>query len=208
MSSLLERVAGGVGQGVAKRENPEKVNGRALYIADLYRPGMLHGAILASPHAHARIRGYDVSAALAAPGVVAVLTGDDVGEGRMGAFIKDEHALAKGKTLYVGEPVAAVAAETEEQARAACRLIRVDYEELPAVLSPEEGLAPWPATSRSSTPVRRATSPRARTSRKATWTAPGTTVTWSSRTSSPRRRRRIWRSSPAARWPRSTAPGG
>ena len=49
----------------------------------------------------------------AAPGVVAVLTGDDVGEGRMGAFIKDEHALAKGKTLYVGEPVAAVAAEDE-----------------------------------------------------------------------------------------------
>jgi len=142
MSEILERVAGGVGQGVAKRENPEKVNGRALYIADLYRPGMLHGAILASPHAHARIRGYDVSAALAAPGVVAVLTGDDVGDGRMGAFIKDEHALAKGKTLYVGEPVAAVAAETEEQARAACRLIRVDYEELPAVLSPEEGLAP------------------------------------------------------------------
>ena len=88
----------------------------------------------AAPTPHARIRGYDIAAALAAPGVVAVLTGDDVGEGRMGAFIKDEHALAKGKTLYVGEPVAAVAAETEAQARAACRLIEIDYEELPAVL--------------------------------------------------------------------------
>lgn len=131
-----------VGQPVPKLENREKVLGKAEYIADLYRPNMLHGAILPSPHAHARIRGYDVAEALAAPGVVAVLTGDDVGEGRMGAFIKDEHAIAKGKVLYVGEPVAAVAAETEAQARAACRLIKVDYEELPAVLSPEEGIAP------------------------------------------------------------------
>ena len=57
----------------------------------------------------------------------------------MGAFIKDEHALAKGKMRYVGEPVAAVAAETEAQARAAGRLIEIDYEELPAVLSPEAG---------------------------------------------------------------------
>lgn len=130
-----------VGQPVPKLENREKVLGKAEYIADLYRPGMVHGAFLGSPHAHARILGYDVSDALKAPGVVAVLTGDDVGDGRMGAFIKDEHAIAKRKVLYVGEPVAAVAAETEAEARAACRLIRVDYEELPAVLSPEEGIA-------------------------------------------------------------------
>ena len=131
-----------VGKPVPKLENREKVLGKAEYIADLYRPGMLHGAILGSPYPHARILGYDVSQALAAEGVVAVVTGDDVGLGRMGAFIKDEHAIAKGKVLYVGEPVAAVAAETEAQARAACRLIKVDYEELPAVLSPEEGIAP------------------------------------------------------------------
>ena len=131
---------GAVGQSVPKVDSLEKVQGRAEYIADLYRPGMLHGAILASPYPHARIRGYDLTEALAAPGVVAIITGDDVGEGRMGAFIKDEHAIAKGKVLYVGEPVAAVAARTEAEARAACRLIRVDYEELPAILSPEEGL--------------------------------------------------------------------
>ena len=130
-----------VGQPVPKLENREKVFGKSEYIADLFRPGMVHGAILGSPHAHARILGYDISAALAAEGVVAVITGDDVGSGRMGAFIKDEHAIAKGKVLYVGEPVAAVAAETEAQARAACRFIHVEYEELPAVLSPEEGLA-------------------------------------------------------------------
>jgi len=131
-----------VGKSTPKLENREKVTGRAEYIDDLYRPGMLHAAILGSPYAHARILSYDVSEALAAPGVVGVITGDDVPDGRMGAFIKDEHALAKGKVLYLGEPVAAIAAETLEQARAAVNLIVVDYEELPAVLSPEEGLAP------------------------------------------------------------------
>lgn len=131
-----------VGRSTPKLENREKVVGRAEYIDDLSRPGILHAAILGSPHAHARILSYDVADALAAPGVVGIITGDDVPDGRMGAFIKDEHALAKGKVLYLGEPVAAVAAETLEQARVACRLIRVEYEELPAVLSPEEGLAP------------------------------------------------------------------
>jgi len=130
-----------VGRSTPKLENREKVTGRAEYIDDLYRPGMLHAAILGSPYAHARILSYDVSEALAAPGVVGVVTGDDVPNGRMGAFIKDEHALAKGKVLYLGEPVAALAAETLEQARAAVNLIRVEYEELPAVLSPEDGLA-------------------------------------------------------------------
>ena len=135
-----------VGRSIPKLENREKVLGRAEYIDDLYRPGMLHAAILGSPHAHAKILSYDVSEALAAQGVVAVLTGDDVpADGRMGAFIKDEHAIAKGKVLYLGEPVAAIAAETLEQARAAVNLIRVEYEELPAILSPEAGLASWAA---------------------------------------------------------------
>jgi CO/xanthine dehydrogenase Mo-binding subunit len=103
---------------------------------------MLHAALLGSTTAHARIRGYDLSAALASPGVRAIVTGDDCPDSRMGAFIKDEHAIAKGKVLYFGEPVAAVAADTLAQAQAACELIRVDYEELPAVLSPQEALAP------------------------------------------------------------------
>ena len=132
---------GGVGHSVPKLDNREKVLGKAEYIADLSRPHMVHGAVLGSPHAHALILGYDVSEALAAPGVVAVITGDDVGTGRMGAFIKDENAIAKERVRYVGEPVAAVAAETEQQARAAASLVKVDYEILPAVLSPEEGLA-------------------------------------------------------------------
>lgn len=131
-----------VGKRVPRVESAEKVEGRAQYIADLYRSGMLYGAILQSPYPHARIRGYDISAALEMPGVHAVVTGDDFADSaRMGAFIKDEHALAKGKVRYVGEPVAGVAADTEAIARAAAQAIQVDYEELPAVLSPEEALA-------------------------------------------------------------------
>lgn len=132
-----------VGASIAQREGGEKLTGRAQYIADLYRPGMLHGAIAQSPHAHARIRGYDLSAALALRGVRAIVTGDDLpDERRMGAFIKDEPAMAKGKVRYAGEIVAAVAADTEAIARQAARLIQVDYEVLPAALDPAEALAP------------------------------------------------------------------
>ena len=113
-----------VGISVPQLEGDEKLCGSAQYIADLHRPGMLHGAILQSPHAHARIRGYDLSAARALPGVRAIVTGDDLDERhRMGAFIKDEPAFAKGKVRYVGEIVAAVAADTEAIAREATRLI-------------------------------------------------------------------------------------
>ena len=71
-----------------------------------------------------------------------VLTGDDFPDGRMGAFIKDEHAIAKGKVRYPGEPVAVVAAEDEETARRAAALVRIDYEELPVAATPEDAMAP------------------------------------------------------------------
>ncbi len=132
----------GLGDRLPRLDVTEKVTGRAQYIADLYRPGMLHAALLGSPYAHALIKGYDTSAALAMPGVHAVLTGEDFPDGLMGAFIKDEHAIAKDKVRYAGEPVAVVAAETEAQARAACQAIVVEYEELPAILSPEAALSP------------------------------------------------------------------
>jgi len=132
-----------VGRSLPQLESEAKTSGSAKYIADLTLPRMLHGAVLQSPHAHARILGYDLREALAQPGVQAIVTGDDVQDAhRMGAFIKDEHAIAKGKVRYVGEAVAAVAAETEAIARHAARLIRVDYAELPAVLTPEAALAP------------------------------------------------------------------
>jgi len=132
-----------VGLSVPQLEGDDKLCGSAQYIADLHRPGMLHGAILQSPHAHARIRGYDLSAARALPGVRAIVTGDDLDERhRMGAFIKDEPAFAKDKVRYVGEIVAAVAADSEAIAREATRLIRVDYEELAAVVDPAAALVP------------------------------------------------------------------
>ncbi len=132
-----------VGADIPPLDSDEKLSGRAQYIADLSRPGMLHGAILQSPHAHALIKGYDLTAALALPGVRAIVTGDDLDDAhRMGAFIKDEPALAKGKVRYSGEIVAVVAADTEAIARRAVRLIRVDYEVLQAVLTPAEALAP------------------------------------------------------------------
>ena len=130
----------GVGASPARSDIREKLTGGAKYIADLTRPDMLHGAILQSPLPHARIRGYKIDAALAVPGVVCVLTGEDFPDGLMGAFIKDEHAIAKHKVRYVGEPVAVVAAEDEASARDAARLIEVDYEDLPAVLTPQDGL--------------------------------------------------------------------
>ncbi|MEO8523198.1 MAG: xanthine dehydrogenase family protein molybdopterin-binding subunit [Caldimonas sp.] len=138
---------GAVGQPLAQLEGDEKATGRALYIADLYRTGMLHGALVQSPHAHARILGYDIAAARALPGVRAVVTGADLDpKHRMGAFIKDEPAFAQGKVRYVGEIVAAVAADTEAIAREAARLVRVDYEVLPAAIDPVAALepgAPW-----------------------------------------------------------------
>ena len=136
----------GVGKSPPQIEAQEKVCGSAQFIADLYRPNMLYGAVLQSPHAHARILNYDLSQALAMTGVHAIATGDDLQENwRMGAFIKDEHALAKGKLRYVGEPVAAVAADTEAIARAAAAVIQVSYEELPAALSPDAALSPGAA---------------------------------------------------------------
>lgn len=132
-----------VGRSAAQLEAAEKLSGRAQYIADLYRPGMLYGAIVQSTHANARIRGYDTSAARALKGVRAIVTGDDLDEThRMGPFIKDEPAFAKGKVCYLGEIVAGVAADTEEIARTAVRLIKIDYEVLDAALDPLEALRP------------------------------------------------------------------
>ena len=105
-----------VGQTVPRIDAPDKATGRAQYTDDLIRPGMLSGAITGSPHAHAHILSYNISAALRVPGVKAVITGDDYGWLMSGGHIKDETLLAKGKVRYIGEPVAAVAARSQEAA--------------------------------------------------------------------------------------------
>jgi CO/xanthine dehydrogenase Mo-binding subunit len=130
-----------VGHSIERLDAAEKATGEAQYVDDLYRPGMLHGAILGSIHAHAKIGGYKLDAARSIPGVAAVLTGEDFSSGRTGAFCKDELPLARGKTIYMGEPVAVVAASDMETARRAARAIEIDYEPLAAVLTIDEALA-------------------------------------------------------------------
>lgn len=130
-----------IGQSVPKIEARAKLTGTAVYTEDIYRPRMLHAALLGSPFAHARIVSYDATAALALPGVKAVLTAADVPAKLIGHTIRDEPILARDKVRYIGEPVAAVAAESLEIARQAIRLIDIEFEELPTVFDAEEALA-------------------------------------------------------------------
>ncbi|MFI5165778.1 MAG: molybdopterin cofactor-binding domain-containing protein [Thermoanaerobaculales bacterium] len=132
-----------VGRSLPRTDAPAKVTGRAIYTEDIKLPNMLFGRILRSPHAHALIKSIDTSAAEALPGVKAVITGKDVSDVPYGVSPAryDQHVLAKEKVRFVGDEVAAVAAVDEATAEKAVRLIRVEYEPLPAVLDPFEALA-------------------------------------------------------------------
>jgi len=122
---------------------PEKATGQARYTADLSLPNMLVGAILHSPLAHARILNIDVTKAKNLPGVRAVLTAKDISHIKFGFSPArfDETALAIDKVRYVGDEIAAVAAIDEQTAKEALELIKVDYEELPALLDPFDTMA-------------------------------------------------------------------
>jgi CO/xanthine dehydrogenase Mo-binding subunit/CO/xanthine dehydrogenase FAD-binding subunit len=146
MNQLDPRLAAGsllvVGKEVPRTDAVPKVTGAAQYVADLHLPGMLHAAVLRSPHPHARIVSIDTSAAAAMPGVKTVATGADTAKRKWGAFRPDLYPLAIGKVRYVGDEVAAVAATDPEAARAAVDKIVVQYEVLPAALSLDQALAP------------------------------------------------------------------
>ena len=131
-----------IGKRNRKVEGLAKVTGRALYADDITLPRMLHGKLLRSIHAHARIRSIDASAALALHGVHAVITGKDLPEyyGII-PWTQDEQALCEEKARYVGDAIAAVAADSELIAEEALALIKVDYEPLPAAMSIDEALA-------------------------------------------------------------------
>lgn len=129
----------------ARRGRPDglaKATGAARYTADLSLPGTLHARLLLSGRAHARLRRLDVGAARAAAGVRAVLTQADVPAVRYGMCVRDRTLMVDGVARYEGEVVAALAAETPEQADAALRLIVCEWEDLPPVLDPEAALAP------------------------------------------------------------------
>jgi 4-hydroxybenzoyl-CoA reductase subunit alpha len=132
-----------VGQPLPKIDAWGKVTGETRYADDLALPRLAYGRLLRSAHAHARIRGIDTTRARALPGVYAVITGADLPAVKFGILpvSQDEEALCTEKVRMVGDALAAVAAVDEETAERACRLIEVDYEPLPALMSIQQSLA-------------------------------------------------------------------
>ncbi len=131
-----------VGRPTPRVEGEEKVTGAAVYTVDVALPGMLWGKVLRSPISYGRIKHIDVSKALQVPGVKTVITGQDVTGLRIGRKIYDMPILTDGVVRFIGERVAAVAAETEEAAERALDLIEVEYEEMEPLLDPLEAMKP------------------------------------------------------------------
>ena len=134
-----------VGDRLLRKEDPRLVQGRGRYVGDIALPGMLHAAIVRSPHAHARIRGIDAARALKAPGVAGVVTFADLGDAARPLPIVPPHAALRGKNFhllagerarFVGEAVAVVVAESRYAAEDARALIDVDWQPLPSVQDP------------------------------------------------------------------------
>ena len=119
-----------------------KVTGSALYASDFTLPGMLHGRLLRSPHAHARIRRFDTTRAAPSPGVFSVVTGRSMPLQRYGNYVKDFEVYATDYVCHVGQAVAGVAAESEAAAAEALLLIDVEYELLTAVFDTARALEP------------------------------------------------------------------
>jgi CO/xanthine dehydrogenase Mo-binding subunit len=132
----------GIGVSIPRFDAPEKVTGRTQYVADVQVPNLLHGRLLRSPHAHARIKRIDVSRARALPGVRAVLTAADVPELKPGAKTRAHALLAIDRVVFAGQPVAAVAADDLAIADEALDLIEVEYEPLPVAADPVESMQP------------------------------------------------------------------
>ncbi|MDA0260593.1 MAG: xanthine dehydrogenase family protein molybdopterin-binding subunit [Proteobacteria bacterium] len=130
-----------VGQRLPRNDVLFKVRGKARYAANIELEGMLHACFVRSEHPHARILSVDTSKAEKAPGVRAIITAEDAGDELIGTLVTDTPVLAKDRVRYVGEAIAAVAADTADAAAAACQLVEVEYELLPAILTPEEALA-------------------------------------------------------------------
>ena len=129
-----------VGVSVPRVDGVKKVTGAAKYVGDMKWPRMLYAKCVKSPYAHAKIVSIDVSAAKALKGVHDVITGDYYTK-RGGLYLEDKNFLAVNTVKFYGEPVVAVAAETPEIAEEACDLVKVEYEPLPVINNPMEGMA-------------------------------------------------------------------
>ena len=147
-----------VGKEVPRNDAEAKARGAALYTDDLKLPGMLHGRILRSPLAHARIKHIDTGKAAALPGVKCVIIAEDTpkikyGNWRLFPETQDEYPLAVDKVRFIGDEVAAVAAIDPDTAQEALELISVDYEELPAVFDVTAAVKPGPRSSMTTVPT-------------------------------------------------------
>jgi len=131
-----------IGKRIPKLDAPDKASGKTRYIQDLEVPGALHAKILRSAQVHARIVSIDTRAARALPGVHAVITAADVPWQRPIGVAKDHLPLKTDRVRSLRDEIAAVAADSEAIAEAALKLIRVEYEPLPVVVTPEQALAP------------------------------------------------------------------
>jgi CO/xanthine dehydrogenase Mo-binding subunit/aerobic-type carbon monoxide dehydrogenase small subunit (CoxS/CutS family) len=130
-----------IGANVRRLDAPSKVSGALKYAGDLVLPRMLQVQVLRSPHAHARIVSIDTSEAEAMEGVEAVVTSSDVpGKDGFGVFVHDQPIMARGKVRYVGEAIAAVAAEDLLTAKRALSKIRIEWERLPGLFDPDEAM--------------------------------------------------------------------
>ena len=129
-----------IGVSVPRVDGVKKVTGAAKYVGDMKWPRMLYAKCVKSPYAHAKILSIDVSAAKALKGLHDVITGDYYTK-RGGLYLEDKNFLAVNTVKFCGEPVVAVAAETPEIAEAACELVKVEYEPLPVINNPMEGMA-------------------------------------------------------------------
>src|SRR4029453_10951547 len=147
----------GIGQPVKRFEDVRLLTGRGRYQGDVNLPGQVHMVVLRSPHPHARIRGIDARAALAAPGIVAVLTGAELAKDKLGTmrmtlkrkrpdgspmFTSPHLGVSPERVRYIGDPVGLVIAETLAQAKDAAELVDVDYEPLPAVTGTADAVKP------------------------------------------------------------------
>jgi CO/xanthine dehydrogenase Mo-binding subunit len=131
-----------VGDSVIRLDAREKATGSAIFADDYqFGPNLLHARIVRSPHAHALIKKIDVSKALALPGVKVVVTGESY-DGMLGLYLSDRYIFCRDRVRYVGDAVAGIAATSEEIAERATRLVEVEYEVLPPVFDPEEGVKP------------------------------------------------------------------
>src|SRR5918992_2685356 len=131
-----------IGTSPARMGGVERVIGKGIYGIDLELKNQLHGGILRSQYAHAKIISIETSEAKKIPGVHAVVTAADAPNVRYGRSYIDRHILARDKVRFMGDPVAAVAAESPAIAKQALKKIKVVYEPLPVVIDPEEATKP------------------------------------------------------------------